>query len=64
MNDDTFKVLWIATLICLLEGFAMHCGYNGTTLRLTIAALAGLAGYELNRVIRALRGEDDEPDSE
>lgn len=33
--------------IAVLEGFALHNGYNGTLMGLVIAAIAGIAGYEL-----------------
>ena len=57
MEDETIKVLWIATLLVLLETFAIYMGLNGWALSLTIGALAGLGGYALNTLIRALRGE-------
>lgn len=62
MRDETIKVLWIATLIVILEGFALYMGVNGTVLALVVGALAGLGGYELNSLIRAFRGEREKPD--
>lgn len=61
MKDETIKVLWITTLIVILEVCAMWSGIDGVSLSLAIAALAGLGGYELNNVIKALRGEKNEP---
>ena len=62
MKDETIKVLWIATLICVLEGFALYLGMNGTALALAIGGLCGLGGYELKSLIDALRRlKDDEP---
>lgn len=41
------KVVYIATIIGLLEAYALSMGIDGTALALTIAALAGLGGYEV-----------------
>lgn len=60
MKDETIKVMWIATLLVLLEAWAIYNKINGTNLSLAIAALAGLGGYALNSFIRAMRGEKDE----
>lgn len=60
MEDDTVKVLWIATLICFLEGFAIYMGINGVALTLAIGALCGLGGYELKSMVEAMRGDKDE----
>ena len=59
MKDETIRVLWISTLLVLLEAWAIYNKINGTNLALAIAALAGLGGYALNSVIRAFRGEKD-----
>ena len=52
MEDKT--VLGATAMLCIavLEGFAIYMGINGTTLALAVAAIAGIAGYE----IKALRG--------
>lgn len=41
-------------ILCLttLELFALHKGRNGTLLRLTIVAIAGLAGFTLAELIK------------
>lgn len=42
------KVIFIASIIGILEAYALSLGINGTVLALAIAALAGLGGYKLH----------------
>lgn len=51
------KVVFVASIIGILEAYALSLGINGTTLALSIAALAGLGGYELNDVIKRVKHE-------
>lgn len=62
MKDETIKVLWIATLVALVECFAICMMMNGYALALAIGGLCGLGGYSLKGLIDALRGGKDEPD--
>jgi len=65
MKDETVKVLWIATLIVVLEIVALYLGYNGLGLTAAIGGLCGLGGYELNNILQVLKGDkDDEPTAE
>jgi hypothetical protein len=55
MNPETSScvraVAGIAGLV-VLECVAMLTGHNGTVLRLAIAAVAGLGGFAVGRLIR------------
>ena len=50
------KVVLAIGSIVLLEILALSQGINGTTLSLSIAAIAGLGGYEMHDVIKTLKG--------
>jgi len=48
------KVDWkivITAIVCVtgLEAYALHCGIDGGMLALALAAIAGLAGYQLKK---------------
>ena len=42
-------ILYAITLIAILEGTALWLGINGNLLRISIAAIAGLAGLATKR---------------
>lgn len=42
-----YKVITAIICITLLEAWALYLGFNGTMLTVVVAALAGLAGYEM-----------------
>ena len=50
MIENTIKVVVAMICITALEMVAMSQGINGVMLSLTIAALAGLGGYEVKNV--------------
>lgn len=43
--------------IIVLECYALSQGINGVALTCAIAAIAGLGGYELNNIIKLVKGE-------
>ena len=46
---DKSIVITAIIAIALLEGVALYTGIDGTIFSLVIAAIAGLAGYELKK---------------
>lgn len=50
------KVLTAMIGIIIMECYALSQGINGLILTLAIAAVAGLGGYELDNIIKALKG--------
>lgn len=52
MEDRT--ALGIAAMLCIsvLEGIALYLGVDGAVLSMAVAAIAGIAGYE----IKAMKG--------
>lgn len=52
MEDTTIKELAAIGCITILEAIALAVGMNGLLLISALAALAGIAGYEL----KAMRG--------
>lgn len=50
MDDRTIIVLWICTLIAMLESFALYLGIDGQLFGVAIAAIAGIAGFEIKHV--------------
>lgn len=59
MKEETIKVLWISGLIVALEGWALYLGVNETVLALVFGGLCGLGGYEINNLVKELRGDRD-----
>ena len=51
MHDGVKACVAIAA-ITILEVIAMLTGHNGTMLRLSLIAIAGLGGFALGRLIR------------
>ena len=51
MEDSTIKAVAGMVCITIIEAVALASGINGILLSLAVAALAGIAGYEL-KVIR------------
>lgn len=47
MEDSTIKALVAMGCITILEAIALALGMNGVLLASALAALAGIAGYEL-----------------
>jgi len=63
MNEKNTEILMkgihvsIAILgIIVLEGYALYKGINGVALTTCIAAVAGLGGYEIDKVIKVIKG--------
>lgn len=56
MDDDTIKALFAMGCITVLEVIALLTGINGLYLVTALAALAGVAGYEI-KVLRDRRDE-------
>jgi len=52
MEDKTLLSLGAMLCLTVIEALALWMGYNGTILALVLAAIAGLAGYQ----IKAIRG--------
>ena len=52
MEDKTVLGATAIIAIAILEGFALYMKVDGTILALALAAIAGIAGYE----IKALKG--------
>ena len=49
MRESTIALLWIATLIAILELFALYRGIDGQLFFTTLSTLAGMFGYYLGR---------------
>lgn len=53
---DKVTILSAIIGIIVIESIALSQGINGTGLSLAIAAIAGLGGYELDKVIKIIKG--------
>ena len=56
---DKVCVLTAIVGILVVEVFALSKGINGTGLSLAIAAVAGLGGYEIDKIIKIPRKQDN-----
>jgi len=54
MEDRTAIVLMAIACLTALECFALYLGINGTLFTLIVAAIAGLAGFELRPGIKGV----------
>lgn len=50
MKDETIITISAITAIIILEAVALIKGINGALFGLVIAAVAGLAGYEIKKI--------------
>jgi len=55
MQDKTIKTICAIFGIVILDGIALLSGIDGTLFALSIAALAGLAGYTLSPQINEIK---------
>ena len=44
-----YKTLVAMVCVTAIELYALHLGMNGTVMSLSVACVAGLGGYELNK---------------
>ena len=51
------KVMIALIGVIIMECYALSQDINGTGLALAIAAIAGLGGYELNSLIKCIKGD-------
>lgn len=51
MNDKTIVAVASIGAITAIEMVALSMGINGTMIALTVAAIAGLGGYELKSLV-------------
>lgn len=49
MRESTIALLWIATLIAVLELYALYREVDGQLFFTTLSTLAGMFGYYLGR---------------
>ena len=52
---DKVTILTAIVGVVVLDAYALSKGINGTGLVLAIATIAGLGGYEVDRVVKYLR---------
>jgi len=50
MNDKTLITITAISIICVLEVVALLKGIDGALFGLVVAAISGLAGYELKNI--------------
>lgn len=49
MEDKTILKMWAISVLGALEGVALVMGIDGTLFGAVIAAIAGIAGYEIGK---------------
>jgi len=58
MEDRTILAMCAISTIGVIESLALSYGINGIMLTLTVAAIAGLGGYEIQNLGGAFKGRN------